>query len=91
MITRTDGETLEPMGDEQKITREEALRIYTNNGAYMLQQEDRLGSLEDGKYADLVVLRDDYLTMPEDEIRKVKVLLTMVGGRITYEAAEARF
>jgi predicted amidohydrolase YtcJ len=79
------------MGDEQKITREEALRIYTNNGAYMLQQEDRLGSLEVGKYADLVVLRDDYLTVPEDKIRDVKVLLTMVGGKVTYQATEAPF
>jgi predicted amidohydrolase YtcJ len=90
MVTRTDGETLEQMGDDQKITREEALRVYTNNGAYVIQQEDRLGSLEVGKYADLVVLREDYLTIPEEKIRDVTVLLTMVGGRITHQAEEAR-
>ena len=90
MVTRTDGETLKQMGDAQKISREEALRVYTNNGAYLIQQEDRLGSIEAGKYADLVVLREDFLTVPEESLKDIKILMTMVGGKIVHQTDELR-
>jgi predicted amidohydrolase YtcJ len=86
MITRTDGETGEQMGDAETISREEALRVYTNNGAYVIQMEDRVGSLEVGKYADLVVIDEDFLTIPEATIRDIQPVLTIVGGRIVHQA-----
>jgi len=73
-------------GTDQKITREEAIKIYTINGARVFFWEDRLGSIEEGKLADLVVLDNDILTCPLDEIKETRVLLTMVGGEIVHKA-----
>lgn len=70
------------------MTREKALRIYTENSAHLLRMEDDLGSIEVGKYADLVVLTDDYLTVAEDDIQHLKPVLTLVGGRPVYEAPD---
>ncbi len=72
-------------GPDQEITREEALRIYTINGARVLFWEDELGSIERGKLADLVVLDNDILTCPVDDIKDTEVLMTMVGGEVVYE------
>jgi predicted amidohydrolase YtcJ len=72
--------------NRQTITREEALIAHTRNNAYILFQESNLGSLAPGKYADLLVLDRDYLKVPEDEIKDIKPLITMVGGKIVYEA-----
>lgn len=88
MITRTDGEAGVQLGADECVTREEALRIYTENGAYLLQMEDRLGSLETGKYADLLVLSDDYLTVADEKIKLIKPIMTMVGGRVVYEGTQ---
>ena len=71
-------------GKEQRISREEALRLSTINNAYLMFEENRKGSLEPGKLADLVVLSDDILTCPEERIRDITVLMTMVGGKIVY-------
>lgn len=73
---------------EQAMSREEALRSYTLNGAYAAFQEDVLGSLEPGKLADVVVLSGDVMTVPADSIRGAEVELTVVGGEVLYEAAE---
>lgn len=70
---------------DQKMTREEALRSYTINGAYASFQEDTLGSISQGKLADLVVLSQDILTCPEDEILKTEVLMTYVGGKLVFK------
>jgi len=67
---------------EQKVTREEALKMYTIWGAYRQFAEGSRGSLEAGKLADLVVIDRDYLTCPESEIRSIEPVLVMVGGRI---------
>lgn len=75
-------------GPGQAISREEALRMMTINGAYTTFEENRKGSIEAGKYADLVVLNDDILTMPEEKIPDISVLATMVGGQFVYEAAD---
>jgi predicted amidohydrolase YtcJ len=72
--------------NRQTITREEALIAHTRNNAYIVFQESNLGSIQPGKYADLLVLDRDYLTVPADQIKDIKPVLTMVGGRIVYEA-----
>ena len=70
----------------QNLTREEALRLYTMGSAWFTFEEGRKGSIEVGKLADLAVLNADYLTVPEDQIRSLESLLTLVGGRIVYFA-----
>jgi hypothetical protein len=69
---------------EEKITREQALRMYTNGSAYIHFAEKTLGSLEAGKYADLVVIDRDFLACPEDEIRNIQPVATMVNGKLVY-------
>ncbi len=72
---------------KQTITREEALIAHTRSNAPFLFQEANLGSLTPGKYADLLVLDRDYLTILSDEIKDIKPVLTMVGGKIVYGSA----
>ena len=72
--------------NRQSIAREEALIAHTRSNAYFLFLESNLGSLSPGKYADLLVLDRDYLTVPVDEIKDIRPLMTMVGGRIVYDA-----
>ena len=72
---------------KQTITREEALIAHTRSNAPFLFQEANLGSLTPGKYADLLVLDRDYLSVPSDEIKDIKPVLTMVGGKIVYGSA----
>jgi predicted amidohydrolase YtcJ len=77
------------LGAQEKISREEALRIATNNNAYATWEEKVKGSIEPGKLADFLVLSGDFMTIPEDEILKLHPLATYVGGRKVYEATEA--
>ena len=67
----------------QKLTVAEAVDLYTAGGAYASFEEHRKGSLEAGKYADLVVLDRDIFTVSPEEIGDVRVCFTMAGGRIT--------
>jgi predicted amidohydrolase YtcJ len=71
--------------NRQTITREQALIAHTRNNAFILFQEANLGQLRPGKYADLLVLDRDYLMVPADEIKDIRPVITMVGGRIVYE------
>ena len=73
---------------ENRISVEAALRHYTRDGAYASFNENVRGTLTKGKMADLVVLSADILTIPPDQIAKTKVLLTVMGGKDTYRAAE---
>jgi predicted amidohydrolase YtcJ len=73
----------------QTISREDALIAHTRRNAYFLFQEDNLGSIQPGKLADLAVLDRDYLTVPVDQIKDIKSVMTMVGGRIVYDASSA--
>ena len=73
---------------EQGISREDALRMYTINNAYASFEEKQKGSIEAGKFADLVVLSADLLTCAKDSIRLIKPILTMVDGKIVYDAKE---
>jgi predicted amidohydrolase YtcJ len=86
MLARRDGVTGETFGlPGQKLSRAEALRLYTINGARAAFWEDRIGSLEPGKLADLVVLSDDIMTIPEDRIPEAKVLATLLGGQAVHD------
>jgi predicted amidohydrolase YtcJ len=88
------GNTLDPdvpgVPPEQRLTRMEALRAKTVSCAWNLTQEGRLGSLEIGRHADLIVLSDDYFSVPTDDIRSITSVLTIVGGRIVYDAGRLR-
>lgn len=71
---------------EELASRMDALRMYTLNSAWTSFEEHERGSLESKKFADLVVLDRDYMTIPVDDIRNIKPLLTMVGGKAVYAA-----
>lgn len=70
--------------DGQQISRVEALRLYTEGAAWFSFDDDVVGSFTPGKYADLAVLSHDYLTVPEQTIRKIESVLTLVGGGIVH-------
>ena len=74
---------------DEAITREEGLQMMTSNSAYALHMDDVVGSLEPGKYADLVVLSDDPLTVTESGLKELEVLVTMIGGVAEYCAPGA--
>lgn len=80
-IARQSGLTGEVFGAHQSITREEAIRLFTTNGAHALFKEDELGSIEVGKLADLIVLSDDPMTCAEEAIKDIDVLVTMIDGQ----------
>lgn len=69
----------------QRLSRREALKSWTLEGAYAAFEENQKGSLEPGKLADFILLSDDIMTMPEANIWKTKVTMTILGGRIVYE------
>ena len=70
---------------EERITVEQALTLYTRNGAYVGFEEHEKGSLEPGKLADFIVIDRDVLSVPSDEIKDVQVLQTYVGGKLVYD------
>ena len=70
----------------QQITRLDALRMYTIGGAFHSFDEDQLGSLEEGKLADLVVLSDDPLSVSNDKLKRLRSSLTLQGGRIVHQS-----
>jgi predicted amidohydrolase YtcJ len=75
---------------EEALSRTEAIRFYTINNARILRCDDRLGSLEAGKLADLIVVDTDLLTCPERKIAETQVLRTYVGGRLVYQRDRSR-
>jgi predicted amidohydrolase YtcJ len=72
------------LGADQKITRQEALRLLTINNAYTTFEENIKGSIEPGKLADVVVLSDDIMSVPQKQIESMKVMMTIVGGKIVF-------
>ena len=71
-------------GADEAITREEAIRAYTETGAYLNFEEDFKGTLEPGKFADMIVLSDDILTIADEEIMNIEILSTYVDGELVY-------
>jgi predicted amidohydrolase YtcJ len=85
----TDGRTVDGMttrAASQLVSREEALRFYTQGSAWFTFDDDRRGTLEPGRLADLAVLGKDYMTVSADELSSLTSVLTMVGGKIVYAA-----
>jgi predicted amidohydrolase YtcJ len=82
-VTRktTDGTVL---GADEAISREQALRMWTLNGAWLSFEEKLKGSIEPGKLADLVVITKDFLHCPVDEIKDIEAVATVVGGRVVW-------
>jgi len=70
----------------QHLTRVEALRLFTRDNSWFLRMEDKIGSLEPGKLADLAVLDRDYFAVPDAEIKKIRSVLTMVDGKVVHNA-----
>ena len=85
---RYDGKSWEP---EERIDRVHALKMWTSWAAEYVQRAQKIGTLETGKYADLLVIDRDYFTIPEDDILKIHPLMTVVGGKtIVLQAALAK-
>lgn len=84
-IQRTSYVTKQRIAPKQALTRMEALRCATADGAYLTFDEDKRGTLQVGKYADLAVLSDDPLTVAEDRLEGLTSLMTMIGGGIVHE------
>ena len=70
------------------VSREAALIAHTRNNAYLFFRENDLGSIQPGRYADIVVIDRDYLTVPADQIKDIKPVMTIVGGRVVFDAAK---
>jgi predicted amidohydrolase YtcJ len=87
-VTRktTDGKVLNP---EQCISRMEALKMWTWNAAYLMFAEKETGSIEPGKLADMVVISKDFATCPEDDIKDIEPVETIVGGKVVYQRSAA--
>jgi predicted amidohydrolase YtcJ len=89
-VTRQDAAGL-PAGGwyaDQALTRAEALHSFTLAAAFAAHQEDRLGSLEAGKWADFIIVDRDYFTIPAAEIDDIQVIQTWVGGQLVFDASE---
>jgi predicted amidohydrolase YtcJ len=74
--------------ESERLSREEALRLYTHGSAWFSHEDDRKGTLAVGRVADLAVLSDDYFSVDDDAIRGLESVLTMVGGKVVHGAAE---
>jgi predicted amidohydrolase YtcJ len=81
-----DGEPAGGWYPEEKMTREEALKSYTIWAAFAAFEEDIKGSISAGKLADFIVVDTDYMTCPESEIKDIRVLQTILGGKVVYAA-----
>jgi predicted amidohydrolase YtcJ len=84
-VVRRELQSGQILAPEERITVEQALTLYTRNGAYAGFEEDRKGSLEPGKLADFIVVDRDVLNVPWDELKDVRVMQTFAGGRSVFE------
>jgi hypothetical protein len=74
------------INDGQQITRQQVLSLYTRDNGWFVREENDLGTIEAGKLADLVVLNSDYFAVPNEDLKKIRSVLTVVGGHIVYDA-----
>ncbi|GIF71440.1 amidohydrolase [Asanoa siamensis] len=72
----------------QQITRDEAVRLWTRENAWFLNMEDKLGTIETGKLGDLVVLDRDYRTVSDEDLKRIRPVLTAVGGQVVHDSGE---
>ncbi len=88
-VTRTNPEMPEKgqLGENESLSVEQAVRVFTINGAYAVGAEDRIGSIEEGKLADIIVLDRNLFEIPETEIRNTQVLKTILNGKVVYDRA----
>ena len=86
-LTRQPRWTDKILHPEQRISREQAIRLYTINNAYLMFQEQEKGSLEKGKLADFTILKTDILTCPLDQVKDIEVEQTYLGGKLVYPAS----
>jgi hypothetical protein len=70
---------------DQQITRQEALRTFTRGNSWFLRMENKIGSIEPGRLADLAVLNKDYFTVTDEEIKQIRSVLTIVDGKIVHD------
>ena len=84
-ITRKARDYEGQLHPEEALTRKQAIRFYTINNAHIMFLDDVAGSLEPGKFADMIVLDRDVLSCPVDDIRDTQVLATYLGGRLVHE------
>jgi predicted amidohydrolase YtcJ len=70
----------------QQLTRHEALRLFTRDNPWFMRMEDKIGTIEEGKLADLAVLNNDYFRVKDEDIKKLRSVLTVVDGRIVHDA-----
>ena len=89
VVARKTAESDEPLGTAQALSRMEALACAAREGAWLSFEEDVKGTLEPGKYADIAILSDDLLTIPEDDIPNITSVLTMTGGRVVHNTLAA--
>jgi predicted amidohydrolase YtcJ len=75
----------------QQISRQEVLSLYTSRNGWFLHEEDQLGTIEEGKLADLVVLNSDYFSVSDDDLKKIRSILTVVDGEVVYNAGVLRW
>src|ERR1700736_1755491 len=87
----TTGKTVGGLGlypENALLSREEALRLYTQGSTWMSREEGKRGAISPGQLADLVVLTDDYFTIPDEEIKSLESVLTILGGKPVYAVDE---
>jgi len=84
MVTRKDPNG-HVYGANEAISREQALRLYTSAASHYMFEENKKGSIEPGKLADLAVLSADFMTVPENQIKDIQVDLTVVGGKVVFQ------
>jgi predicted amidohydrolase YtcJ len=70
---------------DQQLTRQEALRLFTRNNSWFLRMENKIGTIEAGKLADVTVLDRDYFAVPDAQIKQIRSVLTVVDGRIVHD------
>ncbi len=76
---------------QQQITRQEVLSLYTRQNGWFLREEDQLGSIEEGKLADLAVLNRDYFKVPDEDLKRIRSILTVVDGEVVYDRGVLHF